>query len=103
MLCHSDLMKTKVGFNKQIHYKDAFGVERKDYSGAIYENEYSCTNPDCIFHNKEDIKNAQARIERIKYRNKKNKHVVIAPSYNKNKNNLYKGITKLKERWTNNY
>lgn len=110
MLCHSDLMKTKVGFNKQIHYKDAYGVERKDYSGYLYENEYSCTNPDCIFHNAVDVKNTKERIERIKLKKQKNKHIVIAKSYKENKftklnNNrsFEKNLSKLKDRWSSNF
>lgn len=118
MLCHSDLIKTKVGFNKQLHYKDAYGVERKDYSGYLYENEYSCTNPNCIFHNAVDVKNAKDRIERIKLKRQKNKHIIIANSYKEKHNahsnfkpaftknyeqNFEKNLNKLKDRWSSNF
>lgn len=56
-LCKSSLILTKKAREvKQLSKEMGFVVKRMDYTGDLKDNEYSCSNPKCVFHNEGDIK-----------------------------------------------
>lgn len=94
MLCHSQLIRTKTAQVKGKYYPNVYGAKRVDYSGALYENEYACTNPNCVFY---DAKEVQAARDRIAKANPYRLNTHVKHGFKKqHKIN----INKLAERWS---